>query len=341
MNPQDAQADFEGSTITPSERRAFAKLFEMGQNNDTATAESKASMASKSRLSKMQNLDDIMEAADEEFEYPEEEFPRPLQRMAREAQERRRSNSKPSQGDAIAAAAKKDLSTVAHHFACARSDVELWSILQKHVFKRVLRLNLDGTSGKKTRKALKQATSDLDTSSEPRGNNSNSRSPKHTFTDLEVLTLTLPKHLTTAHNILRHRFPASPLQLSLLPHLRTLGPAAFAMGISTHLYNVHMKSLYYVTLDLDGVVETLREMDEQVYDYDAMTEVLIGTIIKKAKGAREGRWGEAVRELWSSEAMRRKIMRLGITGKVVRQRRVEAALRTARAEEAGEDAEEG
>lgn len=340
---QNAHADFEGSTITPSERRAFEKLFKLRDGKDGRTKEEATVADQKPVKSKLQKLDDIMDAAGKEaggeFDGAHSKFPQPLQRMAREAQEQRKRDSKPSQSDAIAAAAKKDLSHVSKQVGKAKTDVELWNTLQKHVFKRVLALDLDGTPRKKSRRARKDQSleeEEADTSTDPLvtpTNDPKTKNPQPPITDLSILTLTLPHHLTRAHRTLTISFPSSPLPLTLLPYLRTLGPTAFALGTSTQLYNMHMRTLYRTSLDLDGVVDTLAEMDAQVYEYDEFTEALIARILSHARDGTEGRWGEGVRALWEGEGMRRRVGRVFSWGKRVRGRREEEALRRANAQE--------
>lgn len=274
-----------------------------------------------------QTLDEIMEAAgdgaEDDIGSTRSNRRRPLQRMGRDAHERRMRGTRLSQADAIMAAADKDLRSVTIRIDQAKTDVEVWEVLQKHVFKRVLALNLDAPPGKKTgKKAGKKQQASKGKSASDAG-----------FTDLDVLTQTLQHHLTRAHTALLNHFPASPLTLNILPHLRTLGPAAFAMGTSTQLYNMHMRQLYRVHLDLGGIAETLREMDEQVYEYDEDTETLLAKILNHAKVATNGTWGEGVKRMWADENMRRKVNRLFGWTKRVRERREEDALRRARAEE--------
>lgn len=338
--PQDVHADFEGSTITPRERRAFEALFKLRQEKDGKAQQVDEKGADKRDRPRSEGhlLDDIIDAAGEETEdnaVRSSHYPKPLQRMAREAQGQRKDGE--TQSDSIAAAARRDIRHVNNLIDQAKTDIEIWNILQKRVFKRVTALNLDGPPNKKSKTVRKnQVAKEADTSKTPFG-----IPPIPNVTDLDVVAATLPHHLTRTHTILTTHFPNSPLPLTLLPHLRTLGPAAFALCTSTQLYNLHMSLLFKTHLDLDGIVDTLREMDAQVYDFDEYTEVLIGKIIRHARLARQGEWGEGVKRLWSGEGSRKRVGRIVRLGNHVRARREEAALRRARMEEDESTATDG
>lgn len=329
-------ADFEGSTITPRERKAFEKLFKLRQAKDgekEAGARGKETpvQSQLERKGNRQILDDILDATDEEEN--DDLYPPPLQRMARDAREQRIGRSKPSQSDAIEAAANRDKIAFNKRLSKAKTDIEVWDLLQKHVLKRVIALNLDAPPSKKSKKATERREDASFTAAPTLPTKGNHKDQPLPISDLDILTQTLPHHLSSTLRTLTTHFPSSTLPLNLLPTLRRLGPTAFALGTSTFLFNGHMRLLFTQHLDLDGVLDTLAEMDAQVFEYDQHTEILMERVVRHARRALEGEWGEGVRRLWEREAMRRKVQMVFGYRRKVRQRREEEALRRARAEE--------
>lgn len=339
--------DIEGSTITPKERRAFESLMKLQEKAGRDTKSKASNQAAKrapGRKSAQTILDEIMESVDEEEDEAENAVSTPL-RVSTRAQDRitqdpRRSQNQ-NESEAIAAAVAKDLRAVRALVYNARTDVEVWNILQKKVLTRVRALNLDGPPEKnpKNKKTRQQHPNDTSasTTNPPAAKKQKTQT---TITDLEILTHTLPYHLTRAHKVLIEKFPSSALPLALLPHLRTLGPSAFALGTSTALYDLHMTALFRQTLDLDAIAATLREMDEQVYPFSDRTVALLRKVIEHAKKAEAGVWGEGVRVFWGSSWMRRSLGKLFMWERIVKQRREEEALREAQRREA-EEADEG
>jgi hypothetical protein len=86
-----------------------------------------------------------------------------------------------------------------------------------------------------------------------------------------ALTTTLPQLLIHMGGNLRKYFPGSGFSLALLPTLKKMGPAAFAMGATTELYNMHMRVMVDRYWYLDWVAEVLWEMDQEVYEFDEGT----------------------------------------------------------------------
>lgn len=322
----DAHAELDGSTITPRERKAFEGLFRLKQQRSEDAAEEerapkeKETRAETSRSKRERSaLDDIMDPESKEGQLSSAT----LEPLAKEGPEQRTQQRKsPAQRVAFNNAAKTELREISRLFDAAQTDVEVWNILQQKVFSRVIALNLDSPSPK----PIKPKTSKANASKK------DSKPPVHT--DLDVLTLTLPHHLISATRTLTQSFPASPLPLALLPHLRHLGPTAFALGTSTPLYNQHMRLLALRHGDIDGIVSTLKEMDAQVYAFDGVSEEIVEGVLARRGQVHRGVWGSGLDSWWRGEGMRRRVGRLVGWAKKVRGRREEEALRRARNEEA-------
>lgn len=338
--------DFKGSTITPKERKAFESLLKLQEKKDGRVTNSKGLQQAAEKTSGSKSapniLDEVMESIGEEGS--DEDFstlaPRPQRTKARDARERHQKQDQ-NQSDAIAAAAEEDLNVVGRLLGRARTDVELWEILQKKVFDRVRVLNLDDAPEKKKSKKQQQQQQTAGQAEKTANPPSSKTKTQPSISDLDILTHTLPTHLTRAHAILARSFPASPLPLTMIPYLRRLGPGAFALGTSTQLYNQHMHTLFRRTLDLDAIIATLSEMDAQVYPFNERTEALLGKVLVHARQCQAGESGEGVRELWVAGGMRRRVGKIFRWMRIVKERREEEALREARSKEAEAEREDG
>lgn len=199
-------------------------------------------------------------------------------------------------------ASSKELDSIKSEMDNAQTDTALWAVLQDRVFKTIRQL--------------------------PESSN-----PTQSGHDFQILTQILPQSLLHFMKSIRSSFPGSSLGLVLLPTLKKLGPSAFALGASTELFNEHMWLLYQHYADLDGVAETLSEMDKNVYEFDAGTKDLINTILKDGHRARVNAYGPGMQALWSTDRKTRGLEKLRRWDGIVEERLKAAALRAAREEE--------
>ena len=350
----NVDSDFEGSTITPGERKAFEGLFKLRKANSEdegeeggtnaqvrqrreSEREHDKSMKRSSHDVKGQSLDDIMESArQDETRRANATYPKALQRMAHEADSQRKRDQQPSQRHAISKAATHEKEVFNRALEKTTTDAEIWDLLQEKVFKRVAALNLDGLSTPKDLQEIeKNKKRKQERAAVPAG--------ERKVSDRDIFTQELSRMLINAHTHLTACYPHSPLPMAILPHLRSLGPTAFALGASTHLYNLHLRCLYARYLDLDAMVATLREMDETVYSFDESSEVIVRKALAHANlAAKGGVWGEGVKEWWEGRTMAVRVRRLGWWLHRISERRQEEALRRARlAAEMEEGRDEG
>ena len=380
-------AHFEGTTITPTERRAFEGLFKL---HDVSEAKDKSSP--NARMSRKRNergrdrpggLDAILENALESIDSrgrPRAEFPAALRPLAEESRVRsarekakggvRRvvgdgAEQEPSQTDALQRAAKTEVGIIMKKMNGAETDVEIWQILNEEVFEWVRALELDGPTAsgtvdkkkkKKGRKKVAHDNGENTTSAaaapeNDKGSAASSLSMTATplppgFTPLYLLSLTLPWILFRTIGFHSIRFPLSPLALSVLPTLQTLGPTATALGLSTKVYNAHMRVLYRRYGDVHAVADMLAEMEREVYEFDAETAVLVNEILDEEHMKWEGGRGESGKAVAGMERGRLGWRRLLEWKEILRGRRVEEALKRMKVREewealvGGEEGEE-
>ncbi|KAK5119236.1 hypothetical protein LTR85_007850 [Meristemomyces frigidus] len=344
----EVEVDLEGSTITPNERKAFEKLFSMKKENRDAVQrqdENDGEVITKKRKPERElGLDAILDAAMANIkprERPPAQFPDALRPMAEEARERQRT-ARTTRVDRQEAeketAITQDLARITSLLDKAATDAALWTVLEKHVFDRVVATNIDPATTPKQRAALQawqQTRSELESLVTPAVGPA--RREEH---ELPTLTANLPAHLLHFMQVAQSSFPASLLSLNLLPTLKSLGPSAFALGATPALYNAHMRALYakHGPYSLHSIAETLREMDREVYDFDEETLAIILLAIKDARRFRRGHGGPALQFVWKATGVSSGVKGLLGWRHVVEEKRQEVALRKAREEEAMREA---
>ncbi|KAI7657597.1 hypothetical protein D0864_01220 [Hortaea werneckii] len=322
--------------MTPQERNAFQKLFEIKPKDEGASA----------RRGKGNDLDTILDSAVDNIKQrdrPTPQFPASLQAMAQEAKARRqaeRDSKEDARQQARAEKIRKDLEKTTALLETAETDLELWNRVKKHILNRVAALELDATSTIHQQAAAKawRKQQAVETKSAPA---EASLDESIYVSDLDILTTNLPLLLTRFMQIAQTNFPASPIDLNILPTLKSLGPSAFALGATTQLYNAHIAALFtrYGPTSLPSIAEVLREMDREVYEFDEETMWLIIKTIKSAKKYRQGHGSRGQEALWSMESAGRGVKEMLSWREIVETKRQEAALRKVREEEAARAAE--
>ncbi|KAI7497154.1 hypothetical protein KC367_g6120 [Hortaea werneckii] len=322
--------------MTPQERNAFQKLFEIKPKDEKDSATQK----------KGNDLDTILDSAVDNIKQrdrPTPQFPASLQAMAQEAKARRqaeRDSKEDAREQARAEKISKDLEKTTALLETAETDLELWARMKRHILNRVAALELDTTSTIHQQAAAKawRKQQAVETKSAPAETSSDG---SIYVSDLDILTTNLPILLTRFMQTAQTNFPASPIDLNILPTLKSLGPSAFALGATTQLYNAHIAALFtrYGPTSLPTIAEVLREMDREVYEFDEETIWLIIKTIKSAKKYRQGHGSRGQEALWSMESAGRGVKEMLSWREIVETKRQEAALRKVREEEAARAAE--
>ncbi|QIW99828.1 hypothetical protein AMS68_005346 [Peltaster fructicola] len=141
----------------------------------------------------------------------------------------------------------------------AQTDLRMWEILHEEAIRPVLDMKLDASDG----------------------NDPADLAPEV----IEHFSQAFPRLLVSYQDVLQEAFPSSQYALAVLPYLRSLGPSTFALGVSTSLYNHHLRSLYDQRTDLRAMIETLSEMHENVFDFDSTTLAIVERALRNASRA--------------------------------------------------------
>jgi hypothetical protein len=311
------------STMTPSERKAFEGLLSLSPN--------KAVKDKGRHRDRQDKLDDVLAKATTQRKRKQDAshaapMPEALQRM----QDKLKQDRNSAERVLLEQAVEQDLLQVKKTLATAESDVELWKMMHDIILSRLAPLDLENPVPKQPSRPQKRkagSAKDSDkTTSQWQGN----------ISDELVITQTLPQHLGECARVLFYDFPASHLHISLLPYLKSLGPATFALAASTRLYNLHMRALFRSHTNLLQISRTLQEMDVEVYDFDDKTRDLVSTIAKRGSLARKGIFGPGIGALWNGERFRKATKATAYWGHTIETRMQEKALREARAKEGDE-----
>nr|POE56847.1 hypothetical protein CFP56_70099 [Quercus suber] len=317
---EGASAEEEKSTITPSERKVFERLFQAGaasvpQSKNSQTSEEKSE--AKGRETRRRGATRI--------ERPAPQFPPILESMAKAAhrsvaQARTTSAQIPTTAEGVQLSysalhaqgrATSSISKLTKRLQAAESDYQCWCIFTNR---------LDQFLG-----MLEQTD------------------PKDQQYMTRLVADILPAVLVSCARTLRERFPGSPLALGVLPALKRAGPRVYALGCSTALYNTHMSILYGQYTDISAVIDLLQEMDREVYPFDDETHAILDRILYDVRGVKEGvieHLSPAIMMLWSTERMQRAVRDVEKWKDIVEDRRQNEALRLARQKDELEEAVE-
>lgn len=308
------------STITREEKEAFARLFNMVLT-DSGGFERKNPAESTTVGSVVASKDGEtaqpkpLAIQDEDFP---EHFPGPLKRMAAEAsrkvqekeEEARLARELEAQAVDKIARDKAEAERLASDplyqqqvaqkdriealLAAAKTDVELWNVLETELFSPIQLLDLDkktadfrlSTSGnsKEANKLAEDATI-------------NSYREDH----VAIITYIYPIILRTALDHLTKSFPASILPFSILPRIKRLGRTSYILGASTTLYNGIINLTYKTYTDFHRVDELLQEFDPAGLEFDDQTLEILQAIERAGRRGLQGRDGVNMKIFWNMD----------------------------------------
>ncbi|KAF2147292.1 uncharacterized protein K452DRAFT_282284 [Aplosporella prunicola CBS 121167] len=271
------------TTITDKERRVFEKLYE-DFSSQAGASMGLSMLPSEDSDSSYDSLDSILNSAIRQQDTSLEEsraFAANKKPAGYRAEQARRAVGKQSRYGAavdrpetpLRKAQKEQFDRVFDQLKSAKTDVELWSIMESEVFSAIRRLNLDDTEDVKQN--IKEATS------------SKRKGPS----EMAIIGPNYAAFCLVAMRQLRIEFPSSTLGLALLPTIKSLGRGSFALGASTQLYNELIAMTWLTYLDFQGVDDLLQEMDNSGLDFDASTLDLLESIRKSTYNAMNGHQG--------------------------------------------------
>lgn len=218
----------------------------------------------------------------------------------------------------------------------AKTDFELWSVMEKEVFSLIPRLGLGNI---KTESPAKPVVKKIKKSKKAAFIATDANEPQVVTTELAaniteeggVSTLGLdeigvtepsptiitddgisalardgplyPSHLLLGLRLLDRSFAKpSLLTLSILPKIKSLGLFSHVLGGTTQLYNELMIIHWHRRDDFPAVFALLTEMEQSALDWDSHTLEIISTIDATQKSALRGERGRELNTLWSLPA---------------------------------------
>ncbi|KAF9696383.1 hypothetical protein EKO04_005476 [Ascochyta lentis] len=164
----------------------------------------------------------------------------------------------------------------------AKSDRELWDVLHREVFDLIRQLDLDGTN-------------------KPAPRRSRNTKSTNTAMDPKILFANYPHHLLTALTTLRTYFPASPLPLSILPTMKSLGRSSYALGATTALYTQLLRTAWLQQSSYPLLISLLTDMHNGAIEFSIDTLHLLDQVIKEFDMVRSGRLGREMQMVYGME----------------------------------------
>ncbi|KAB2579883.1 hypothetical protein BFW01_g5427 [Lasiodiplodia theobromae] len=204
----------------------------------------------------------------------------------------------------------------------AKSDVELWNVLETEVLSVIRRLDLDAP--RPPRGQSEETERDEQTESQGKADPSS---------ELEIIGPNYPSLMLVAMRQLRVDFPGSTLGLALLPAIKNLGRGSYALGASTELYNELLAMTWLTYSDFQGLDDLLQEMENGGIDFDANTLDLLDSIKRNALDARSRRLGDGASAILEMDRFKRGIKRLQRWRDAIRLRMEAEAIRQAKERE--------
>jgi len=321
------------STITDSERRAFQKIFTDIIEGPQRSSRRKEDLFSNEDLELVagpenkqmakSKLDDILTSAilkeareslanQESLEAAIERYPPALRPAAaralgithNDAEQTASIKREELNEQELEALREPERTRVEGLMKKAKSDFELWGIMEKEVFSLIAKLGLEDVpspKGPKTRKkrGKKSATEDTTEVTDllkvtERVEEEKAVSPLALYGPL------YPSFLLFGLRLLDRGFAKpSPLALALLPRIKSFGFTSHVLGASTQFYNELLRIYHYRQDDFRGMLDLLAEMENSALDVDDETLGIILDVIKAQRSINHGAKGPAVKALWS------------------------------------------
>lgn len=241
---------------------------------------------------------------------------------------------------------KEERQQVQTALSSAKTDRELWDVLNREVFRLIDKLDLDGLIKQQVlqqQEADAEATADepTDKTTEPSPNTSTSKNTKplnrpgtstmhfvsttmtHNLdpkSDPRILFPNFPTNLVHAARQFRIYFPASALPFSIIPTLKDLGRSSYALGASAPLYNNIIRMAWTQLSSYDYVDELLTDMENGGIEFDVATLETLDWIISEDARAERGMMGRSLANVWRMEQFREGAQKLQRWRDVIAQR---------------------
>lgn len=323
------------STITPSERVAFQKIF----SDIFARSQSASGLTPEGFLEEkeMKNADEISTGTAEDAERPAahnqkeveaavNRYPPALRAAAaramglkleapREKQPERMPTPEAESEELAQQAAeeekleqlrKPERDRVEGLMRAAQTDFELWAVMEKEVFPLISKLGLESPKAEEDtapKKKGRKKTSSKTNSSSQKGAKQTAvalDSPVDGMTPLEFYGPLYPSYILLGLRLLDRSFARpSSLARSVLPTIKSLGLISHILGGTSQLYNELILIHWYRYDDFRGVLSLLSEMEQFGLSWDRESLDTVKQITRVQKFVREGNQGMALKALWS------------------------------------------
>ena len=212
---------------------------------------------------------------------------RPTQHKSRAMGPQRKSETSASAGQ-LRSLRLRERNRVDGLLASAKTDRELWETLHIQVFSQVRKLDLDGIAPKPVK---------------PKAASASAPDPKILFSNY-------PHHLLVTLATLRKNFPASPLPLSILPTIKSLGRSSYALGATTALYNGLLRTAWLQQSSYPQMVSLLTDMHNGAVEFNADTLTLLDQVLKEHTLARSGQLGRGIQMVYGLDQFNQGIKEL-------------------------------
>ncbi|KAG9232355.1 hypothetical protein BJ875DRAFT_467096 [Amylocarpus encephaloides] len=320
------------STITETERRAFQNIFSEMFSQSQGPAKTDAPPAPDNAKTKLNNiLAEAMSSAKlirastrEEKEIVVSRYPPALRASIAkaigltenedEAESWFEEEQEPELGhDALEALREPERLRVEALMKDADTDAELWDIMEKEVFSLVSKLGLledPFFSGPPTKSKSRKSKTQKNQERKPKAKISEEGVARFgkvvvdATTGAEVSALTIygplyPSYLLLGIRLLDRSFARpSPLALSVLPKIKSLGAISHVLGASTQLYNEVMRVYFHRYEDFRAISQMLNEMERSAVELDEETLQILYDIMKLRRRVRIGKRGPVLQEMW-------------------------------------------
>jgi hypothetical protein len=251
-------------------------------------------------------------------------------------------------GTAGSEQARKELQRVEALLKTARTDMELWQVLDDEVFtliKRLERISLQPDGGEEDMGTIEEnsrligppasAATAATTASEPGHGSSSSQGDDRDDGGAPMLLTAVsnyPYLLRLALRILRYELRLPDACLTLFRHVKALGPVSYILGATTEVYNEMIIVLWKSYADFAAIDGLLAEMENAGVEFDEQTEKLLHSIVHEQHVVDSGELGPVMKDMWKLAGLDAGLNRVSRWAHIATGRLIEKAARTAEEE---------
>ncbi|CZR57574.1 uncharacterized protein PAC_07463 [Phialocephala subalpina] len=190
----------------------------------------------------------------------------------------------------------------------AKTDFELWQIMEQEVFSMIPKLGLEekpevAAPVDKTKKGWKKLQKQEEELQREQDELSSDKADVETEQGISPLRFhgpLYPSYLLLGLRLLDRSFAKpSPLALSILPKIKSLGFISHVLGASTQFYNDLLRIYRYRYDDFRGMIDLMYEMEASALDMDEETLTIVHDVMKMQASVKNSERGQAVQALWS------------------------------------------